>query len=152
MKKSFLAAAVAVVLGAGVAQSAFAQVKPEILVKQRQAVMTLQGKYFGPLAAVAQGKAPYDTAAVQRNAGFLDALSQMPWDGFQPSTKDETNTKALPAIYENPAKFKEAQDRYRGAIGKLVAASKGGDEGAFKAAAGEVGKSCGGCHESFRAK
>ena len=40
------------------ASAAFSQVKPEILVKQRQAAMTLQGKYAGPLGAMAQGKAP----------------------------------------------------------------------------------------------
>jgi cytochrome c556 len=98
---------------------------------------------------MAQGKAPYNADIAARNAGFLNALSQMPWDGFHPSTKDE-KSRALPAVYENEAKFKEAQDRLRGAVTKLVAAAK--DEGAFKAAAGEVGKSCGGCHNDFRAK
>ena len=53
MKKTVVAAAVVVSLGA-VGGAAFAQVKPEILVKQRQAAMTLQGKYFGPLGAMAQ--------------------------------------------------------------------------------------------------
>jgi len=151
MNKRLFSIGLALLLGAGYGVTAFAQAKPEVLVKQRVAVMILHGKYWGPLSGMNQGKVPYNAEIVARNAGFLDALSQMPWDGFQPSTKDQ-KTNALPAIYENPAKFKEAQDRYRGAIGKLVAASKGGDEGAFKAAAGEVGKSCGGCHESFREK
>jgi cytochrome c556 len=152
MKKKLLSACIALTLGAGAgyATTVLAQAKPEVLVKQRQAVMVLHGKYWGPLNGMAQGKAPYNADIAARNAGFLDALSQMPWDGFQSSTKDETNTKALPAIYENPAKFKEAQDRFRGAVTKLVSAAK--DEGAFKAAAGEVGKSCGGCHQDFRAK
>lgn len=151
MNKKLLSSCLALVLGAGAgyALDVLAQAKPEVLVKQRQAVMILHGKYWGQLAAMAKGKAPYSAEIVARNAKFLDALSQMPWDGFHPSTKDEQNTKALPAIYENEAKFKEAQDRYRGAIAKLVAA---GDEGAFKAAAGEVGKACGGCHNDFRAK
>jgi len=151
MKKSFLAAAVAVVLGAGVAQSAFAQVKPEILVKQRQAVMTLQGKYFGPLAAVAQGKAPYDAAAVQRNAGFLDNLSRMAWDGFDPSTRNE-KSRVLPAVYDNSAKFKEAASRLENEASKLAALSRTGDEAAVKAQIGAVGKACGACHDDFRQK
>lgn len=151
MKKKLLSACVALTLGvgAGYASSVLAQAKPEVLVKQRQAAMTLQGKYFGPLAAMAQGKAPYNADVAARNAGYLAALSQMPWDGFQASTKDE-KSKALPAIYENEAKFKEAQDRFHGAVTKLVAAAK--DEAAFKAAAGEVGKACSGCHNDFRAK
>jgi len=151
MKKGFFAAAVVVVLGTGVAQSAFAQVKPEILVKQRQAVMTLQGKYFGPLAAVAQGKAPYNAAAVQRNAGFLDNLSRMPWDGFDPSTRNE-KSRALPAVYDNNAKFKEAASRLENETSRLVALSGGGDEAAVKAQIGAVGKACGGCHDDFRQK
>ncbi len=153
MNKKLFSTGLALVLGAGAGYTlnALAQAKPEVLVKQRQSAMTLQGKYWGPLGAMAQGKAPYNAEVVARNAAFLDALTQMPWDGFTAATKDEKNTKALPAIYENPAKFKEAQDRLRSAVGKLVAASTG-DEGAFKAAAGEVGKACGGCHNDFRQK
>ena len=35
---------------------------------------------------------------------------------------------------------------------QLASAAKGGDEGAIKAAIGDVGKSCGGCHDNFRQK
>ena len=151
MNKKLFSAGLALFLGAGYGITAFAQAKPDVLVKQRQSAMTLQGKYWGPLNGMAQGKVPYNAQIVARNAGYLDALTQMPWDGFDPSTKDE-KSRALPAVYDDAEKFKENQDRLRGAVGKLVAASKGGDEGAFKAAAGEVGKACGACHENFRAK
>ena len=153
MNHKLLSSCLALVLGAGAgyALDVYAQAKPEVLVKQRQSAMTLIGKYWGPLGAMASGKAPYNADVAARNAGFLDALSQMPWDGFHPNTKDTTEkTRALPAIYENEAKFKEAQDRLRTAIGHLVSGAK--DEGSFKQAAGEVGKACGGCHENFRAK
>jgi cytochrome c556 len=150
VKKSLLAAAVIVALGA-VGGAAFAQVKPETLVKQRQAAMTLQGKYFGPLGGMAQGKVPYDAKIVQRNAEYLHALSQMPWDGFDPSTKGE-KSRALPAIWEQPGKVKEAIDRFQSEVGKLQQVSKGGDEGAIKAQIGAVGKACAGCHDNFREK
>jgi cytochrome c556 len=100
---------------------------------------------------MAQGKAPFDAAAAQKNSEFLAALAQMPWDGFHASTKDTTEkTRALPAIYENEAKFKEYADGLVKSTAKLATASK--DEAGFKAAAGEVGKNCGGCHKEFRAK
>jgi cytochrome c556 len=152
MKKQLLTAGLALAFGAGsgFVLNAYAQAKPEVLVKQRQAAMTLQGKYFGPLAGMAQGKIPYNAEVAARNAGYLSVLDMMPWDGFDSSTKDE-KTKALPAVFENPAKFKEAQERLQSAVTKLVSATKA-DEAAFKAAAGEVGKACGACHESFRAK
>jgi cytochrome c556 len=150
MKSSFLAAALAVALSTA-ATSLLAQAKPEVLVKQRQAVMTLQGKYFGPMAAMAQGKAPYNAQLIQRNAGFLDNLSRMAWDGFDPSTKNE-KSRALPAIYENNAKFKEATAQLENETAKLVQLSRGGDEAAVKAQIGAVGKVCGSCHDNFRQK
>ncbi|HXM82812.1 MAG TPA: cytochrome c [Burkholderiales bacterium] len=153
MKRKLLAAILVTSVGAAFVVEALAQVKPEILVKQRQAAMTLQGKYFGPLGAMAQGKAPYDANIVQRNAGFLDALSKMPWDGFHESTKNvSVKTAALPAIWNEPAKFKEAAERLQSEIGKLASVSKGGDEAAVKAQIGAVGKACGSCHENFREK
>jgi cytochrome c556 len=151
MMKSTLAGAFALALGAGVSMNAMAQAKPDVLVKQRQAVMTLQGKYLGPLVGVAQGKVPYNAAMVQRNAGFLDNLSRMPWDGFDPSTGGE-KSRALPAIYDNNAKFKEHAARLENETSKLVSLSKGSDEAAVKAQIGAVGKACGACHDDFRQK
>src|SRR2546430_15484587 len=150
MKRSGMAAVVALALGVA-AGAVFAQAKPETLVKQRQAVMTLQGKYFGPMAAMAQGKAPYNADIVRRNAAYLDNLSRMPWDGFDPGTKD-VKSAALPAIYEQTDKFKEAASRLENESHKLYTVAQSGDEAAVKAQIGAVGKSCGGCHESFRQK
>jgi len=151
MRKNIVAFGIVFALGAGLSLHAQAQAKPDVMVKQRQAVMTLQGKYLGPLVAVAQGKAPYNAAAVQRNAGFLDNLSRMAWDTFDPSTKDE-KTRALPAIYENNAKFKEYASRLENETSKLVTLSRGGDEAAVKAQIGAIGKVCGACHDDFRQK
>jgi len=138
-------------LGAGFALTAYAQAKPENMVKQRQAAMTLQLKYLGPLFAMAQGKAPFDAQTVARNAGYLDVLDKMAWDGFAESTKD-VKSRALPVIWSEPAKFKDAQTHFQSAVSALVAASKSGDEGKMKAAIGDVGKSCGACHDNFRAE
>jgi cytochrome c556 len=151
MNKQLLTAGLIFALSAGFSLNAFAQAKPETLVKQRQSAMVLQGKYWGPLGAMAQGKLPYDATVVQRNAVYLDALAHMPWDGFNPNTKD-IKTGALPAVYTDTAKFKEAADRLQSETGKLVSVSKSGDEAAVKAQLGAVGKACGGCHESFREK
>jgi cytochrome c556 len=123
MKKRLLLAGFALAFGAGYTLTAFSQVKPEILVKQRQAAMTLQGKYAGPLGGMAAGKVPYNA-----------------------------ETAALPAIWSEPAKFKEAQDNFQKAVQALVAVSRGGDEAAQKSAIGAVGKACGACHQDFREK
>jgi cytochrome c556 len=149
MHRKLLSAFVVAALGAGYGATAFSQAKPETLVKQRQAVMTLQGKYFyGSLNPMAQGKIPYDAAIAARNAGYLDVLSKLPWDGFVESTKG-VNSGALPAVWAEPAKFKAAQDRLQTAVAALVAATKGGDEATVKAAIGDLGKACGNCHDNF---
>jgi cytochrome c556 len=148
MRKSLWAAGLAVAILSG---EALAQAKPEQLVKQRQSAMTLIGKYWGPMAGMMQGKIPYDVKVIQRNAGFLDNLSRMPWDGFAESTKD-VKSNALPAIWSDSAKFAEAADRLQNETSKLYAVSRSGDEAAVKAQLGAVGKACGGCHESFRQK
>ena len=149
MKRKLLVTGLALILTGACALAAWAQPNPQVLVKQRQAAMILQGKYFGPLVGMAQGKVPYDSNVVARNAGYLDALSKMPWDGFATSTKD-LKSEALPAVFKDAPKFKEAQDRLMGEAAKLVSVSKGGDEAAVKAQIGAVGKACGDCHGSFR--
>ena len=151
MNRKLALSGLTLVLGMGYGAVAFAQAKPDVLVKQRQAAMTLQGKYFGPLAGMASGKVPYNAETVARNAAYLDVLNKMPWDGFHENTKD-IKSRALPEVFTDGAKFKDATTHTQGAVAQLVKVSKGGDEAAVKAAINDVNKSCGGCHDSFRAK
>ena len=138
-------------VGAACSLPALSQVKPDVLVKQRQAAMVLQGKYFGPLAGMAQGKIPYNQSVVQRNAGYLEDLAKMPWDGFVESTKG-IKSATLPAAFTDTAKFKQAADRLEAEASKLAQVAKSGDEAAVKAQITAVQKSCGACHEDFREK
>ena len=151
MKKQLIGLTLGLTLAAGVVGSAFAQANPATLVKQRQSTMTLQGKYFFPLFAMASGRAPYDATIVARNTVFLESLTQMAWDGFNPSTANE-KSNALPKIYEDAAGFKASQDKLHAEMAKLAAAAKSGNEAGAKAAIGEVGKVCGSCHDTYRAK
>jgi cytochrome c556 len=151
MSKKFFLASLALAVGIVYSMGAFAQVKPEVLVKQRQAAMTLQGKYWGPLGGMVAGRVPYNAAVVARNAGYLEVLTKLPWDGFDPSTSG-VKSGALPAVYSDPAKFKQAGENLEKAVGNLVVATKGSDEAAIKAAMAPVGKACGACHDDFREK
>jgi cytochrome c556 len=152
MRSKVITGRLALAIAVGYACGALAQVKPETLVDQRVAAMRLQGKYFyGSLLPMAQGKIPYDAAVATRNAGYLEVLAKMPWDGFEPSTKD-LKTRALPDVYSEPAKFKAAVDNLNADVSKLVAATKSGNEANVKTAIMDVNKSCGSCHDTFRAK
>jgi cytochrome c556 len=151
MKKSILAAGVVLSLGAGIAADAMAQAKPEVLVKQRQAAMTLQGKYLGPIGAMLKGAAPYNADVVAVNATFLENLARMPWDGFQPGTSGEKSA-TRPEAYKDAAKFKAAADALEAATAKLGAVARARDEAGVKASFGAVAKACGSCHDDFRVK
>jgi len=152
MKKTLLAAGVAIAVGS-VAGIALAQVKPDVQVKQRQSAMTLIGKYWGPIAGMASGKvSPYNADVVSRNATYLENLAQMPWDGFHESTRGEKNTKALPEIWSQKAKFDELAQRLQTETAKLGEIARKKDEAGVKQQYAAVGKVCGACHESFREK
>src|SRR5919109_1394532 len=131
MKKSLLTAAVALALG-GLAGTAAAQPKPDVLVKQRQSAMTLIGKYWGPIAGMASGKvSPYNADVISRNATYLENLAQMLWDGFHESTKGE-KSRALPEIWTQKAKFDELSQRLQSETAKLGELARAKDEAGVK--------------------
>ena len=151
MRIKLMTAALALAALGGASLEALAQAKPDVLVKQRQAAMTLQGKYLGPIGAMMKGAAPYNADTVALNATFLENLARMPWDGFHPSTQGE-KSKAKPEIYKEPAKFKAAYELLEAETAKLGAAARAKNEAGVRASFGGVAKACGGCHDAFREK
>ena len=149
MKIKFLTAAVALTLVAGFVAEVSAQPNPNLLVNSLKGAMTLQGKYFGPIVAMSQGRTPYDAAIVQRNADYLAVLTQLPWDDFQPITVGVANSRTKEEAFKDPAKFKAAMDGFQVEVKKLVAAARGADQAGVTAAVKAVGGSCNSCHESF---
>jgi cytochrome c556 len=146
-------AAVALALCAAWTASAFAQAKPDTQVAQRQAVMTLNGKYMYSILPMAQGKIPYDAKIVARNVAFLDALTQMPWDDFSPETANTTlKTRAKPEIFKDQAGFRQRIEAIRAQMGKLNDIVKTGNEAAIKDGLQETNRTCNGCHDQFRAR
>jgi len=139
---------------------AYAQMKPEDAIRARQSIMRVMVLNFGPVAAMAQGKVAFNKEVFTANALRLESVWAMNVARFFPAGSDKPVegskiagfTRAEPAIWSEPDKFKMAQETLTQAVGKLAAAAKSGDEGAMKAAAGGVGKACKGCHDDFRAK
>lgn len=136
------------VLSATLAGAAAAQ-SVNFLISSRKGAMALQGKYAGPVIEMARGAATYDAKVVQRNAEFLEALSQMPWDDFRANTVGLPNTRAKEAVLKEPEKFKQLADELQAHVHKLSAAARAGDQSAAKAAALAMGKTCNACHEQF---
>jgi cytochrome c556 len=135
------------------AHGAFAQAKPEDAIKYRQAAFIVMAKHFGSLGAMANGKAPYDAATAAADADVLAVVAKLPFTAFGPGTdKGAIKTEAKPAIWKDTAKFKQADDDMQVAMDKLIPAARSGSVDQLKAAFGPTGKTCKGCHDSFKEK
>ena len=126
--------------------------KPEDAIKYRQSVFTVMGTHMGRLGAMANGKAPFDAKAAAESANVIETLSKLPFAAFGPGTDAGGNTKALPEIWKDGAKFKDAADKMAGATAKLNAAVKASGADGLKAEFGNTGGTCKGCHDNFKAK
>ncbi len=129
-----------------------AQTAQERAIQYRQGVMKAQGWHAGNMAAQIRGTKPYEKEDFARSATFLAQLMHMSWDGFGPGTDKGAPTKAKPEIWTDNAKFKAAADNAIKATATLAQAAAGGNMDTIKAAFGEVGKACKGCHDDFQAK
>ena len=126
--------------------------KPEDAIKYRQAAFTVMSTHFGRIAAMAQGKAPFDAKAAADNAAIVVEMSKLPYTAFGEGTDKGLPQRAKPEVWKEPAKFKAAAEKMQGEVVKLDAAAKSGSLDAIKTAAGAVGQSCKACHDDFRAE
>lgn len=130
------------------ATAANAQLKPEESLKMRQGMMQAVKFNFGPLGAFAQGKGdlPADAAARAEN---LSALARMAPAAWRKGTEDLKGAETKAAAFTS-ADFGKGWEMMAAAADKVAAAAKANDAAAIKAAAGEVGKTCKGCHDNFK--
>ncbi|VTU13105.1 Cytochrome c' [Variovorax sp. SRS16] len=122
--------------------------KPEDAVKYRQSVMFLQNQHFGRIAAMANGRVPYDAAAALANADLVATIAKLPWSGAY--AQGTEGGRAKPEIWTEQAKFKELSDTLVDETGKLATAAKSNNLDAIKTSVAAVGETCKSCHDSFR--
>jgi cytochrome c556 len=145
--KAFTAAAVlgtALVAG-GVAQAAD---DPAAVVEYRGNVMKVLAGSISAIFQVLEGKASYPRH-MAAHAKALDAAASVVLEIF-PEGSVTAESRAMPEIWTDWARFEEAGKALQAASAELVAAAEGGDMAAIGAAAGKVGDACGGCHKPFR--
>ena len=123
--------------------------KPEDAIRYRQSGMIMMATHFGRVAAMANGRIPFDAKAVADNAEIASIMSKLPYAGFVEGS-DKGDTKALPKIWTENDKFRAAAAKLQDEMAKLNAAAKTGNIDTIKAAVGPVGQSCKGCHDTYR--
>ena len=149
LSRSMLMAGAAL-LGAATALPAAAQfAKPEDAIKYRKGALFVMGQHFGRVAAMANGKIPFDAKAAAENAEIATAMSRLPYVAFIEGT-DKGETRAEPKIWTEMDKFKAAATKMQEEMVKLNVAAKSGNLDAIKAAVGDTGKSCKACHDNYR--
>jgi len=153
LKSAHVRAAVAVAISMCASSAALAQfAKPDDAVKYRQGSFRLLGTHFGRLSAMAQGKVPFDAKAAAENAEVMTMMSRLAFTAFPESSAVVEGTKAKPQVWAERPKFDESATTMQTAVMKLTAATRGGNFDEIKAAAGEAGKSCKACHDSYKEK
>ncbi|MEY2853290.1 MAG: hypothetical protein RL030_422 [Pseudomonadota bacterium] len=120
----------------------------------RQGLFKVMASQFGPVGGMLRNQVPFDAAVVARSSARIEVFADMIPELFANDTRKftATPTKALDGIWNSLPDFKIKADALHTAATALTAAAKTGDKAATLKAAGDVGKACGACHDSYRAK
>ncbi len=150
--KRGLMAALAMGILVGCTQDREMAQSPGKVIKERRALMKSNSKSFKVIKAFVK-KGTGSAGDVQK------AAVTVAWNAAQipglfvkgTSLKDGVGqTRAKPAIWVKWSDFEAAAGKLKKASANLARVAAGGNAGAIKAAAGAIGKSCGGCHKPFR--
>ena len=147
MTKSKLLAGLSIVAGLAIAATAV-QAQQDAIAKRKD-LMKAVGASAKLSNEMIKGDKPYDAKAA------ADAMTTIAtgWPEFAKSfpkgTETGGETTAAPKIWETTSDFEEkGQAMAKAATAAAAEAAKGPE--AFKAAFGEVGKNCKGCHDTYR--
>lgn len=122
---------------------------PDQLVTKRRAVFKQFTRTLEPMGMVARDRKDYNPREFNISALELQKLASQPWAYFSPDS-NYPPTHAKPAVWQQAAEFKVAQDNYLATVNQLVKAAQGDDLDSIKAAVNAVQKSCKTCHTQFR--
>jgi cytochrome c556 len=140
MKRLVLAAAIAAFGITGVV----AQSDP---IAARKQIMKDNGAASRNAREMIEGKQPFDLAKAKGVLATFAATHDKA-KSLWPDSSKSGDTASLPAIWENKADFDAKLAKF--SADAKAAEAKVTDLDSFKAQIGEVGKNCGGCHQTYR--
>lgn len=141
MKSGLFAGAAMALLAAWTGASA------QDVITQRREGMRAEGRQMEAIKAVldARGDTRPLVERVDIIAGFYRNLQTL-----YPAGSGTGATRALPAIWSDPAGFEAARTTIVTALGTLRSAAESGDAAATQAAFNQVGAACAACHRAYR--
>jgi cytochrome c556 len=153
-----VATAVMSVALAQTATTAKTAAEAKAAIQARQAHLESIKKAWEPFAAMlkapSNGGKELDTAAVAAGMPKLVELANAIPGKFAVDTRafKDTRTDARDAIWASAADFKAKADAMAAAMTAAGAVARTGDKAETKKAIISAGRTCGGCHDSFKAK
>ena len=113
----------------------------------REAVMKVVGGHMKAMSTILKGQV--HMADLAYNANRMRDVALLAPQIF-PAGSGEGKTAALAAIWDEPAEFKAAMDRYVNAAAGMADAVASQDMGQVGPAIQALGKSCKGCHDDYK--
>ncbi|RLB60095.1 MAG: hypothetical protein DRH08_15930 [Deltaproteobacteria bacterium] len=117
------------------------------VIKYRHSVMQSLSGHVNAFILIATNKID----SLQNHADAIANLSSE-LGTFFPAGSGQGDTDALPAIWDDADKFEEAVTKMQKTANALQQVVDSGDPRAIMGAFAAAGKSCKGCHETFRAE
>ena len=119
-------------------------------VDHRQAEMKKVGGAMKRLSQSAKGEQPFGPETVAAAAAIQAVANNVP--ALFKDNAPDPKSRAKPEVWSDAGKFAAASKAFADTTPALVAAAGGTDAAALGAALGASGKTCGACHDAFRAK
>jgi cytochrome c556 len=147
MLRPLLIATALLVLNAAVAEES----DPDVVVKGRRANLRDLGAAFKTVMDELKKPSP-DVASIKQAAHQIQDLSQQQRFWFPPGSgpQPDVETYAKPEIWQQPEKFKAAQEAFVREAAKFSSLVDAHQTDQLKAQARALGETCAGCHKPFR--
>jgi cytochrome c556 len=122
-------------------------------ISKRQEAMKGMGGAMRTLTPMVRGEQPWNQGSVVQAATTVNSTAKVIPSVFPAGTgPDAGKTDALPAIWTNNADFAAKAKALEDASAQLLQLAQAGNEAGAKAQFANIGRACGGCHETYRVK
>jgi len=113
----------------------------------RKGTMMVVGGHMKSMGTILKGRMHQSDLKI--HADGMRSISRVVPSLF-PAGSGDGKTEALPAIWEKPAEFKMALDKFVAAANGMAEAVDSGEMSAIGPAIQKLGGSCKGCHDDFK--
>ena len=116
----------------------------------RKAIMKENGNQSRIAREMIEGKQPFNLDAAKKVFATFGGTADKAKSLWPDNSKTGGDTASLPAVWETKSDFDAKLAKF--SADSKAAEAKVTDLDSFKAQIGEIGKSCGGCHNNYRKK